>query len=70
MRRARSIVFAGAALLALGAAAPAGSPTGPDAPVADAAMRGDLDAVRSLLVAGEDVNGALGDGMTALHWAA
>ena len=70
MRRARSIVFAAAALLAVGAAAPAGSPVGPDAPVADAAMRGDLDAVRSLLAAGEDVNGALGDGMTALHWAA
>ena len=70
MRRARLIVLAAAALLALGAAAPAGAPTGPDAPVADAAMRGDLDAVRSLLAAGEDVNGALGDGMTALHWAA
>ena len=76
MRRARSAVFAAAALLALGAAAPVGSPAGlaglagPDAPVADAAMRGDLDAVRSLLAAGEDVNGARGDGMTALHWAA
>ncbi|MXW65923.1 MAG: hypothetical protein F4Z72_02760 [Gemmatimonadales bacterium] len=70
MRRARSIVFAAAALLALGAAAPVGSPGGPDAPVADAAMRGDLDAVRSLLAAGEDVNAARGDGMTALHWAA
>ena len=70
MRRARSVVFAAAALLALGAAAPAGGPAGPDAPVADAAMRGDLAAVRSLLAAGEDVNAARGDGMTALHWAA
>ena len=70
MRRARSAVFAAAALLALGAAAPAGVPGGPDAPVADAAMRGDLEAVRSLLAAGEDVNAARGDGMTALHWAA
>ena len=74
MRRARLSVTAAAALLALGAAGPAGSPVGssmgPDAPVADAAMRGDLAAVRSLLDAGEDVNGARGDGMTALHWAA
>ena len=35
----------------------------PDSPVADAAMRGDLDAVRSLINQGEDVNGAQGDGM-------
>jgi ankyrin repeat protein len=46
----------------------AGSP--PEAPVADAAMRGDVETVRSLLRAGEDVNAAQGDGMTALHWAA
>jgi ankyrin repeat protein len=42
----------------------------PDAPVAEAAMRGDVEAVRSLLAAGEDVDAAQGDGMTALHWAA
>ena len=42
----------------------------PDSPVADAAMRGDLDLVRSLIDQGADVNGAQGDGMTALHWAA
>jgi uncharacterized protein len=41
-----------------------------DAPVADAAMRGDTAAVRVLLRQGADVNGAQGDGMTALHWAA
>ena len=41
-----------------------------DSPVADAAMRGDLEGVRSLLRSGADVNGAQGDGMTALHWAA
>ncbi len=41
-----------------------------DAPVAEAAMRGDRDAVRSLLKQGVDVNAAQGDGMTALHWAA
>ena len=41
-----------------------------DAPVADAAMQGDGDAVRSLLSKGADVNATQGDGMTALHWAA
>src|SRR4051812_36999485 len=39
-------------------------------PVADAAMRGDRDAVRTLLKQGADVGAAQGDGMTALHWAA
>src|SRR5687767_11035898 len=42
----------------------------PDAPLADAAMRGDLEAVRALLKQGAEVNAAQGDGMTALHWAA
>jgi ankyrin repeat protein len=37
--------------------------------VAEAAMRGDRDAVRTLLKQGDDVNAAQGDGMTALHWA-
>ena len=41
-----------------------------DAPVADAAAQGDLEAVRTLLRDGADVNAAQGDGMTALHWAA
>ena len=40
------------------------------APVADAAMRGDLVTVRTLLRDGADVNAAQGDGMTALHWTA
>ena len=43
--------------------------TAPDAPVADAAMRGDTEAVRSLIRSGADVNTAQGDGLTALHWA-
>ena len=43
---------------------------GSDAPVADAAARGDLEAVRRLLRDGADVNASQGDGMTALHWAA
>ena len=40
-----------------------------DTPVADAAQRHDLSAVRRLLQQGADVNAAQGDGMTALHWA-
>ena len=51
------------ALLLAGAVAP-------DSPVADAAMRGEVDEVRALLLNGADVNAAQGDGMTALHWAA
>lgn len=42
----------------------------PAAPVADAAMKGDVATVRALLAKGGDVNAAQGDGMTALHWAA
>jgi uncharacterized protein len=67
-RRTRGFAI-GAAIGALGlsallSAAPDGSA------VADAAMRGDRDAVRTLLKQAADVNGAQGDGMTALHWAA
>jgi ankyrin repeat protein len=40
------------------------------APVADAASRGDLATVRTLLKQGADVNASRGDGMTALHFAA
>ena len=58
-------------LLLLGVVAAGGDrPVAPDSPVADAAQRGDLDAVRRLLQGGADVNTAQGDGMTALHWAA
>ena len=46
-----------------------GGSTGPDTPVADAAQRRDITAVRQLLRQGADVNAAQGDGMTALHWA-
>ena len=45
-------------------------PAAPESPVADAAMKGDIESVRSLLRSGGDVNAAQGDGMTALHWAA
>lgn len=41
-----------------------------DSPVADAAQRGDSEAVRALLKQGADVNVPQSDGMTALHWAA
>lgn len=39
-------------------------------PVADAAMNGDLPALKSLVTKGADVNAPQSDGMTALHWAA
>ena len=38
--------------------------------LADAAMNGDMETVRTLLDGGQDVDVAQGDGMTALHWAA
>ena len=57
-------VVAALSMSALILAAPA------DTPVADAAMRGDLEGLRALLKQGADVNAAQGDGMTALHWAA
>ena len=41
-----------------------------DAPLAEAAMKGDVARVRTLLASRADVNAAMGDGMTALHWAA
>ena len=39
-------------------------------PVADAASRGDVEAVRALLKQGVGAGAPQGDGMTALHWAA
>ena len=44
--------------------------TPPVSPVADAAMRGDVAAIRALIARRADVNAPQGDGMTALHWAA
>src|SRR5687768_939045 len=41
-----------------------------ESPIADAASRGDREAVMVLLKKAADVNAAQGDGMTALHWAA
>ena len=65
MRRLRVSALVSALSLMLVAAAP-----GPESKVADAAMKGDMTAVRALLRDGADVNAAQGDGMTALHWAA
>ncbi|MFP5379596.1 MAG: ankyrin repeat domain-containing protein, partial [Vicinamibacteria bacterium] len=65
MRRRFGASLAAALLMASVAVAAA-----QNAPVADAAMRGDHDAVRSLLQQGADVNASHGDGMSALHWAA
>jgi ankyrin repeat protein len=44
--------------------------TARDTRLAEAASRNDLAAVRRLIADKADVNGAQGDGMTALHWAA
>lgn len=79
------LVIAGAALPLLAMPAAAQNNTGNDArrpvkvaptrdsrstpAIAEAAMRGDLAEVRALLPR-YDVNAPLGDGMTALHWAA
>jgi uncharacterized protein len=64
MKRLLSVQFLIAVLLtaALGAQS--------TSPLADAAMRGDIAAVKSLIKQGVDVGAAQGDGMTALHWAA
>jgi len=44
--------------------------TAKDTRLAAAAMNGDQAAIRTLLAQKADVNAAMGDGMTALHWAA
>ena len=62
----RRVLTVGAALAMTAWLGAAPSPS----PVADAAMKGDRDAVRALLRQGADVSAAKGDGMTALHFAA
>jgi ankyrin repeat protein len=64
MKRQFGVLLLAAVMLtaAVGAAA--------NSPVADAASRGDIEAVKTLLKDGADVNAPMGDGMTALHWAA
>jgi len=62
----RTIRFSALGALALTALLHAAA----SAPVADAAMDGNREAVKALLKQAADVNAAQGDGMTALHWAA
>ncbi|HMA23714.1 MAG TPA: ankyrin repeat domain-containing protein, partial [Gemmatimonadaceae bacterium] len=57
-------------LTIVGFVALASAATTPKAPIADAAMQGDVAVVRKLIAQGANVNAAQGDGMTALHWAA
>ena len=71
-RRVAGVLALASLVATIGAVAPGETPVAAlvEAPVADAAERGDLEAVRSLLRQGADVNTAQPDGMTALHWAA
>jgi ankyrin repeat protein len=64
----RFISVIGALLIAAAVAVSAQAPS--KSPVADAAMRGDLVAVRALIGQKADVKVPQGDGATALHWAA
>src|SRR5437763_5412686 len=66
MKLTRTLRFSALGALALTALLSAAA----SAPVADAAMDGNRDAVTALLKQAADVNAAQGDGMTALHWAA
>ena len=68
VQRAFAVVIA--AMTMLGAVAVLAAATPASAPIADAAMRGDLARVRKLIAQGERVSSPQGDGMTALHWAA
>ena len=65
-RRFLGGVFAGVA----GACALSVALSAVEGTVADAAMKGDVAAVRTLLKDGADVNAVQGDGVTGLHWAA
>ncbi len=60
--------FIASTALAVAFAAVLGAQQG--APIAEAASKGDREAVRALIKKGLDVNAAQGDGTTALHWAA
>jgi len=65
-RRLNLLALVAASTLVVAATTFRGAP----APVADAAMRGDLTTVKKLIAQGVSVNASQGDGMTALHWAA
>jgi ankyrin repeat protein len=68
-----ALLFLLSAASAAGAATPQQTPREPSrattSAVADAAMRGDADAVRAALARKADVNAPQVDGSTALHWA-
>jgi ankyrin repeat protein len=68
--RVTALALTVSCVVAVAATAARVSAQASNAPVADAAMRGDTDSVRTLLRGGADVNAAQADGMTALHWAA
>ncbi len=70
MARLRRTCHAAALLAVLAVVAPDLRLSAAAADVADAAMRGDLAAVRALVAKKADVNAPQGDGATALHWAA
>ncbi|MYA12637.1 MAG: ankyrin repeat domain-containing protein, partial [Gemmatimonadetes bacterium] len=72
LRRPRGlrVDLVGAAVAMVVIAAAAGGARPSNSPVADAAMRDDVEAVRALIAEGADVNAPRGDGMTGLHWAA
>ena len=73
MARARPsfVVFVALVLAAsVATSTAAGVSQSADTALADAARRGDVDAVRSLIAAGVSIDSALGDGMSAVHWAA
>lgn len=55
--------------LAIGLLAVGSTVTASDTSLADAAERGDREAVRAILERTHDANAAQADGMTALHWA-
>ena len=65
-KRVQRLFVAGVMVIGLSGIVGAGT----SGPVADAASKGDREAVRALLKKGLDVNEAQGDGTTALHWAA
>ena len=64
MKRIAVHLMVALGMSAMLSAAPGGSP------IADAAMKSDLAAIRTLIKQGADVNAARGDGMSGLHWAA
>ena len=65
MKSVKSIIALGVAVLLCASAFQTDGPL-----LIDASRNGEIEAVRSLLAEGADVNETQGDGMSALHWAA